>query len=198
MKQSNFLKTLSLFFVVIVTMFTLASCSSDKDEPENPDNSGSGFGTEAMIPYSSLPGTWIIESIKDSETGKVISINQTIKINNFEPKQEPSNVVTNQGYQVWAETYFDVLSYQNLEKEENSYIIIGFSKYENKVLQSSLVYSVTFPVTIKNDDSNIIKSFSLADLHLSGKQLVAKESAYGMMEGTNAIHVSGSVTMKKL
>ncbi|MDE6008382.1 MAG: hypothetical protein K2G90_04165 [Muribaculaceae bacterium] len=198
MKQSILLKTLSLLLIVIATMFSVVSCSSDKDEPQNPDNSESGNGTDSMIPYTSLPGTWLIESIKDSQTGKVTSINQTIKINNFEPKQESSNVVTNQGYQVWAETYFDVLGYQNFGVEEYSYVIMGFSKAENRDLKSSLVYSVSFPVTIENDDSHIIKSFSLADLHLSGKQLVAKESAYGIMEGTNAIHISGSITMKKL
>lgn len=201
MKQFNLLKSLSLFIIAMATAVAFSCCSSDKDEPENPDHSDSesGFGTESMIPYTSLPGTWVIESIKETETGAVTKINQTITIKKFDVTREhvdPADIVTDDGYEFWGEGYDDILSYDNNVDNDHHGILFGFCKPQNKGLGSTLIYQMT--LTIKcfdNEGDNITQVFSLTDLHLSGNTLTAKESAYSSLTTPMIV---GTLTMKKL
>lgn len=203
MKQSNFLKTLSLLFVVMATTFAFASCSSDKDEPENPDNSGSGIGTEAMISYTSLPGTWLIESIKDSETGKVTSINQKVTIKEFEITREhvdSDDIESENGYEFWAEGYSDIMDYDNSVDSDHKGIIFGCCEQQNKGLGSTLIYEMLFTTEtyIDNEGNSQIQIFVLSDLHLSGNVLTAYESTYSSLPAPYVPQILGTITMKKL
>lgn len=201
MKQSNLLKSLSLFLIAMTTAIAFTSCSSDKDEPEKPDNSG--FGTESMISYTDLPGTWVIESIKDSGTGNVISINQTLTIKNFNITREhvdPADIVTDNGYEFWAEGYSDILSYDNSVDEDHKGILFGCCKQQKKGLGSTLIYEMTISIEtyIDNEGSTKVQVFSLADLHLSGNTLTADESAYSSLSAPFIPVVYGTITLKKL
>ncbi len=192
MKRTNYFKLLSLF-VVMYAVVVAGGCSSIDGEPENQQISE----TISSIPYSDIIGSWTIESITDSETGKVTPINLNIKVNLFSPIQESTNVATENGYQYWAEAYDDLISYSNSIEEEFSVGIVGFCKGNNENLQSSLVYSFSFGVTIEKEDSYDAYSFSLSDFVLSGKVLKAKHSSYIFGSGTNISTVSGTITMKK-
>lgn len=197
MKHSTSSKSLPFFLLLIITVVAFVGCS--KDEPKNSDINGAGFGTEAMIPYSTLKGTWIIESIQDSKTGKETEINQTVYIGDFTPKQESSNVVTQNGYQFWGESYFDLLSYTGLSGEkENAYVIMGFCKEQNKGLLSSLLYEITFTTSSYNENTSLMQGYVLTDFRLSGKELLAKNSVYNYVKDTNSMQIVGTIKMIKL
>ena len=194
MKQFNFLKTLSFLFMVIATTFALASCSSDKDEPENPDNSGYTLST---IPYTDLYGTWLIQNIKNSETGTVVEIDQKIGIGNFSPNQSSDNVTDLLNYQIWSTSYDDVITYDTGEGEQSAYATITFYKENKWSLKSSRVASLIFTLSSNKEGMPYVQSFVMNDLSFSDGILTAKTCAYGTSDDLMN-PINGSITMKKL
>lgn len=176
MKRTNYFKLLSLF--AVMSAFVLAGCSSKDDEPENPDDNGQEVNTGAMIKSSELPGTWVVESIKDADTGKVTAINQTVHIANFTPTQEHSDVTTSNGFELWAEGFDNILNYDNSVDDDHKGILFGFCKEKGKGLGFSLIYEIIFTTDTyidKEEDKDRIQIYTLADLHLSGNVLTANQ-----------------------
>ena len=193
MKKSNFVKTLSLSLVVIAA-FVLASCSSDKDEPENPDNSGFSMST---VPYSELYGTWLIQNIKNAETGVVEVINQEIGIGKFSPIQSSDNITEILNYQLWATSYDDIITYVTDEGNQSSNVTISFYKDKKWGLSSSRVVGFTFALSSNKDGMPYVQSFVMNGLSLSDGILTSETSAYGTSADLMN-PISGSITMKKL
>lgn len=194
MKRTKFFKLLSLF--VVMSAFILAGCSSKDDEPNNPDDNGSGSESISTIPYKDLWGTWQIESIKDSESGKVVNINHVVTIGMFEPQQSSDDAGSFIAYNIetWAHSYDNLVSYSVNDKEDSSFATISFVKDKNKALNTSEVFSIIFSIGSKE----LVETFVLSDLTASNKSIVAKTSAYGYTYDGNVTMYSGAITMKKL
>ncbi len=195
MKRKKYLKLLSLLVVMSTLIFL--GCSSNDDEP---DNSGLTTDSLSSIPYRDLSGTWLIESLKESDSGKVININKTVTINKFEPVQSSDNIISSisNNLQTWAHNYDDLVSYSFDDEEKTSFATVAFVKDENKTLNSSAVFSIAFSVTTKQSDLLLIESFVLSSFNISEKGMVAKVSSYAhAYDGTVTSYV-GAITMKKI
>lgn len=197
MKQKNILKTLSLFLVVVVSALATASCSSDDEEP---DFFGTGtVNVRSMIPYSEIYGTWIIEGIKDSESGVVTPINQKITIADFTPIID-SLPVRAEDYDLWGYEYSDILSYddQNLDDDKSVIILINFCKKNQQSLDSSLISTLYFGAKINSNISSLTQSFFLSSFKFSDGLLQCSNSVYEYKAEGKLKSINGVVSMRKL
>lgn len=194
MKRTNYFKLISLF--VVMSALFLAGCASD-DEPNDKVSVSDAFIT---VPYLDLTGQWLIEGIKDSESGKSVNINKVITINRFEPIQSSNDVVSLLGnnLQSWAHTYDDLVIYSSDDEEKSTFAIISFAKDIDKALNTSTVSSISFTLATKESDRLLIESFVLSQLKIFDNKMIANTGAFGHTFDGSVTSYSGPITLKKL
>lgn len=158
------IKALTATLCMLFLALSFTSCGDDKDNNE-PDNPANSIITENdLINPDILPGTWILESFTDDESGKTTSINKEFTILPFNVKQESDVVAKDDGYEFWAEIYDSLTSSNTVNGEMTSPGIVGFRKKVGSSLKEAKVYELS--LTIHEDDGIIISvctSFSYKD-----------------------------------
>lgn len=191
--MKEIIKPKSIIFLIMCLFTSLFfGCGSDNDSENEPDVPGE-TNTTGMIPYSVLPGTWIVESI--SYRGSVVNIDREITILPFNIKQTSDNIVDSSGQQFWAELYDPFTSTETSYGTSEETGLLGFYKEKTAPLSSALVYEFTLTIPDYDEEYKSI-ILVLTDLYYSSNTITSRSTAYngtGITPNTEL----GVLTMKR-
>ena len=186
-----------LHYLFILLLVVCSSCGGD-DEPDYDDSNLPELTTG--ISPSIFPGTWIIESVKQIYTDKVIPINKEFTVLPFQVTQTSPNDVTkySDGSEEWGEPYFNLISVPTING--TSYGEAGMSYFKRKGTNLSnstvTIIMLNFPDYNENGRYGLL----LSDMEFSDGVLIAKNGGFNYEETSfndNDFAYIGEVRLRK-
>lgn len=164
------------YFLMLLLMVVCTSCGGDDDEPDN-DNDDKPELTTGISP-SILPGTWVIESVTQIYTGKVIPIDKEFTILPFEVSQTYPYDVTkySDGSEEWGEVYFKFTSVSTLTG--TSYGEGGIDYYRAKGKNLKDAVATTVMLNFPNNNHTGTHGLMLSDMEYANGVLISKNGGF--------------------